>query len=120
METMNCFLCDNIAGFEWSTDDPDVKVPICFNHREAIIHILEFSKKMKCKYCGELITFVRTENNRTMPVDPDPTVNGGTIINHRGVTIKNAPPGILGWKPHFANCPEYTRESNNQNMGKTK
>ena len=115
---MNCYLCDNKARFEWQTDDPDVKIPICLTHREQIISKLEFSQKTPCKYCGELITFVRTENNRTMPVEPDPTVNGGTIINHRGITIKDSPPGILGWKPHFANCPTFTRESQDHNMGK--
>jgi len=108
MINMNCYLCDNqAASIRWSSDDDDVKIYVCTKCRDQAIRVLEFSPLVHCRYCDQKIAFVRTENNKTMPVEPQPTLAGGTIINHRGKTLKDAAPGILGWIPHFAVCPSY-------------
>ena len=62
------------------------------------------AKGSGCKKCGIYIEWIKTENNKDMPVDP----NLITIITLEGKTIK-------GYIPHWATCEfaDYFRKNGN-------
>jgi hypothetical protein len=66
-----------------------------------------------CRGCGGPIRWTRTENNRAMPIDPDPDPDGNVAVLHtpegfRSRVLRRGEdplPGEAVHQSHFATCP---------------
>jgi hypothetical protein len=77
----------------------------------------------RCRSCRGRIVWCRTENNRSMPVDPEPNSDGNLTVTDRDyygtaiVTVQtqaslqlireNRTPDL--YMPHFKSCPNYPK-----------
>ena len=80
------------------------------------------SRFIYCQYCGAMIIFERTVNNKKMPCDTPsvfyiPDRSGtDTILNEHGETVKGRIVGgrtdetLVGYVPHFATCTRYKKK----------
>jgi hypothetical protein len=59
-----------------------------------------------CKSCGAQIRWAKTEAGKTIPLDPEPTLNGNVVLDHAGVAhVRHAGVGGARYVSHFATCP---------------
>lgn len=61
-----------------------------------------------CRYCGARVTWRRTENNRRMPLNPDPDPHGNVVMRD-GIAVvltgtAELTAGTARYMPHAATC----------------
>ena len=62
----------------------------------------------RCKYCGAVIRWVKTENKKPIPLDVAPVPDGNIVIRTGGIAHvlkKGEEPTAATFKSHFATCP---------------
>ena len=81
----------------------------------------QLSRTTKCRYCGKEMAFIKTVNGKSMPVDPEAVefipdadyekfvMIDGTIERGSTVTNRKAAETHIGYRSHFATCPEADR-----------
>ena len=62
--------------------------------------------KVTCTSCGASTMWVKTTSGKSMPLDPQPVVNGNVYIDGAtGLAHVRKPDGAMGFRPHFVTCP---------------
>jgi len=61
----------------------------------------------RCSSCGAEIMWSRTENNKAIPVNPEPVLGGNVILECSGslARVVTPNPGVKLYVSHFTTCP---------------
>ena len=69
-------------------------------------------RTVPCKSCGAMMTWVKSENDKAVPLDAEPVEDGNIVFVADGVVHflkKGEAPSLFGdgkrYKSHFATCP---------------
>jgi len=60
-----------------------------------------------CRTCGATIVWSRTENNKNIPLNPEPVEGGNIILECNGALARVVKPdGARRYISHYATCPQ--------------
>lgn len=79
------------------------------NHVKVDVQEVKFfsEQKVTCASCGQSIRWIKTLNNKSMPVNADLiTCKGNENIFTEEKNVHRAEAGELGHEVHFATCPQ--------------